>query len=180
MTARAETKTQALRAAETARPRRKSADTPRLMRADHSCSPEKPRTPARSKEDEQEEVNALDLESLQLQDKEIAPEKLTKLEKVGSGGFKVRIALRARKEVVEIDLLSGNAGRIQGHVQEEGHRDRRHSRSPHRHGRQRARLASRSSSSKHCSLHWRVDSEGAAQFRAGHDRDRVVRKWRFV
>lgn len=42
-----------------------------------------------SKADEQEEVNALDLQSLQLQDKEIAPEKLTRLEQVGSGGFKV-------------------------------------------------------------------------------------------
>lgn len=38
----------------------------------------------------QEEVNALDLESLQLQDKEINPDLLTKLEKIGSGGFKVR------------------------------------------------------------------------------------------
>lgn len=38
----------------------------------------------------QEEVNALDLESLQLLDKEINPDLLTKLEKIGSGGFKVR------------------------------------------------------------------------------------------
>jgi hypothetical protein len=67
-----------------------SIDTPLLMRSGHSRSPEKPQTPAHSKHDEQEEVNALDLESLHLQDKEIAPEKLTKLEKIGSGGFKVR------------------------------------------------------------------------------------------
>lgn len=60
------------------------------MRERHSESPEKPRTVDCSKEREhQEDVNALDLESLQLQDKEIPPEKLTKLELVGSGGFKV-------------------------------------------------------------------------------------------
>lgn len=60
------------------------------MRPGHSASPEKPRTPEHSKEHEQQEdVNALDLESLQLRDKEIQPEELTKLERVGSGGFKV-------------------------------------------------------------------------------------------
>lgn len=107
MTARAETKTQALRVAETARPRRKSADTPRLMRADHSCSPEKPHSVIRTKEDEQEEVNALDLESLQLQDKEIAPEKLTKLEKVGSGGFKVSSPFEQATRRWQADLHCG-------------------------------------------------------------------------
>lgn len=88
--ARKETKTQALAAIVSSA---SSVDTPLLMRKDHSSSPEKPRTPEYSKHDEQEEVNALDLESLQLQDKEIAPEKLTRLEKVGSGGFKVRFAV---------------------------------------------------------------------------------------
>ena len=63
------------------------------MRPGRSASPNKPHTVTRSKADEQEEVNGLDLESLQLQDKEIAPEKLTKLEKIGSGGFKVRARL---------------------------------------------------------------------------------------
>jgi mitogen-activated protein kinase kinase kinase 13 len=37
---------------------------------------------------EDEEGLELDLESLGLEDKEIPPEKLTKLEKIGSGGFK--------------------------------------------------------------------------------------------
>ena len=37
---------------------------------------------------EEEEGLELDLESLGLEDKEIPPEKLTKLEKIGSGGFK--------------------------------------------------------------------------------------------
>lgn len=60
------------------------------MRKGHAASPNKPMTPMCSKENEQEEVNGLDLESLQLADKEIMPEKLTKLEKIGSGGFKVR------------------------------------------------------------------------------------------
>ena len=35
-----------------------------------------------------EEALELDLESLGLEDKEISPEKLVKLEKIGSGGFK--------------------------------------------------------------------------------------------
>ena len=71
--------------------------TPLLMRVGRSPSPNKPRTVTRSKADEQEEVNGLDLESLQLQDKEIAPEKLTKLEKIGSGGFKVGISTVCRR-----------------------------------------------------------------------------------
>lgn len=89
-TARGETKTQALRNLPSLTTI--NGKTPLLMRPGHSfsASPEKPHTLPQSKKDEQEEVNALDLESLQLQDKEIAPEKLTKLEQVGSGGFKVR------------------------------------------------------------------------------------------
>ncbi|GAA6006344.1 uncharacterized protein JCM10292_002655 [Rhodotorula paludigena] len=88
-TAREETKTQALNALEHASARTNGTGTPLLMRPGHSASPEKPRTPEHSKEHEQQEdVNALDLESLQLRDKEIQPEELTKLERVGSGGFK--------------------------------------------------------------------------------------------
>jgi hypothetical protein len=37
---------------------------------------------------EEEEAFELDLESLGLEDKEIPPERLIKLEKIGSGGFK--------------------------------------------------------------------------------------------
>lgn len=37
---------------------------------------------------EEEEGLEIDLESLGLEDKEIPPEKLIKLEKIGSGGFK--------------------------------------------------------------------------------------------
>lgn len=85
-TARAETKTQALNKLP---PSAASSDAPLLL-CNHSADLKKPQTPDQSKVDEQEEVNALDLESLQLQDKEIAPDKLTKLEKIGSGGFKVR------------------------------------------------------------------------------------------
>lgn len=88
-TARDETKTQALRGLEHASART-AAGTPLLMRPEHLASPDKPRTPEHSKDHEQQEdVNALDLESLQLRDKEIQPEELTKLELVGSGGFKV-------------------------------------------------------------------------------------------
>lgn len=90
-TARGETKTQALNVVGHASNRTSGAKTPLLMRPDHSASPEKPQTPEHSKEHEhQEDVNTLDLESLQLQDKEIQPDKLTRLERIGSGGFKVR------------------------------------------------------------------------------------------
>jgi hypothetical protein len=40
------------------------------------------------REKEREEELELDLESLGLEDREIPPDKLTKLEKIGSGGFK--------------------------------------------------------------------------------------------
>ncbi|GAA5843679.1 hypothetical protein JCM9279_000100 [Rhodotorula babjevae] len=87
-TARNETKTQALRGLEHASART-AAGTPLLMRPEHLASPNKPHSPQHSKDNEQQEdVNALDLESLQLRDKEIQPEELTKLELVGSGGFK--------------------------------------------------------------------------------------------
>lgn len=52
---------------------------------------DEPRTPplsGRAKEKECEGDIELDLESLGLDDREIPPEKLTKLEKIGSGGFK--------------------------------------------------------------------------------------------
>lgn len=78
------------------------------MRRDHSASPEKPVTPDRSKAAEQEEVNALDLESLQLQDKEIPPEKLVKLEKVGSGGFKDVYKGTYRKKIIAIADIRGH------------------------------------------------------------------------
>ncbi|KAM0792290.1 hypothetical protein ACM66B_004980 [Microbotryomycetes sp. NB124-2] len=107
MTARAETKMEALRAAASPKPRRGML-TPLLMREGHSPSPEKPKSPERTKEDEQEEVNALDLESLQLQDKEIAPEKLTKLEKVGSGGFKDVYKGLYRKKTIAIADIRGH------------------------------------------------------------------------
>ena len=52
---------------------------------------DEPRTPplsGRQKEKDGEGELELDLESLGLDDREIPPEKLTKLEKIGSGGFK--------------------------------------------------------------------------------------------
>ncbi|KAF9484664.1 hypothetical protein BDN70DRAFT_797394 [Pholiota conissans] len=62
-----------------------SNGTPVLLRS-HEHTDE-PRTPVPGKEKESEELE-LDLESLGLEDREIPPEKLTKLEKIGSGGFK--------------------------------------------------------------------------------------------
>ncbi|CDO76425.1 hypothetical protein BN946_scf184781.g2 [Trametes cinnabarina] len=69
---------------------RASATPPVLLRSHHVHTDE-PRTPPLSgqqKEKEGEGELELDLESLGLEDREIPPEKLTKLEKIGSGGFK--------------------------------------------------------------------------------------------
>ncbi|KAF9447875.1 hypothetical protein P691DRAFT_87251 [Macrolepiota fuliginosa MF-IS2] len=61
--------------------------TPVLLRPEHLHDDE-PRTPVPDQEKEAEQELELDLESLGLEDREIPPEKLTKLEKIGSGGFK--------------------------------------------------------------------------------------------
>jgi mitogen-activated protein kinase kinase kinase 13 len=64
------------------------SNTPILFKSQHIHMDE-PRTPPISlgKKDAEPELE-LDLESLGLEDREIPPEKLTKLEKIGSGGFK--------------------------------------------------------------------------------------------
>ncbi|KAH9079615.1 hypothetical protein EDB83DRAFT_2343640 [Lactarius deliciosus] len=77
----------------TTRPRRrggsksKSSTPPVLLRThihmDEPCTP-----PLSSAQRERDEELELDLESLGLEDREIPPDKLTKLEKIGSGGFK--------------------------------------------------------------------------------------------
>jgi hypothetical protein len=59
---------------------------PVLLRSDHILLTE-PRTPPLSSGQKEDELE-LDLESLGLEDREIPPDKLTKLEKIGSGGFK--------------------------------------------------------------------------------------------
>ncbi|KAI0823563.1 hypothetical protein BC628DRAFT_1383813 [Trametes gibbosa] len=69
---------------------RSSATPPVLLRAQHVHLDE-PRTPplsGRQREKDGEGELELDLESLGLDDREIPPEKLVKLEKIGSGGFK--------------------------------------------------------------------------------------------
>lgn len=78
----------------TSRPRRRktrSAGThspPVLERSDRVHLDE-PRTPPLTSHNKEAEPELeLDLESLGLDDREIPPEKLTKLEKIGSGGFK--------------------------------------------------------------------------------------------
>ena len=88
-----------IRAPATIKRRRKSSSngamsdtrskTPILLRSHHFHADE-PRTPPISDmggKDQEPELE-LDLESLGLDDREIPPEKLTKLEKIGSGGFK--------------------------------------------------------------------------------------------
>ena len=59
-----------------------------LLRSEYVHQDE-PRTPVPQKDkDKEPEDLELDLESLGLEDREIPPEKLQKLEKIGSGGFK--------------------------------------------------------------------------------------------
>ncbi|KAI0723780.1 hypothetical protein C8T65DRAFT_627408 [Cerioporus squamosus] len=65
--------------------------TPPVLLRSHHVHMDEPRTPplsGRAKEKDNEGDIELDLESLGLDDREIPPEKLTKLEKIGSGGFK--------------------------------------------------------------------------------------------
>lgn len=69
---------------------RSSQDTatpPVLLRSDH-VMPDDPNTPTPQAGQSQEAELELDLVSLGLHDREIPPDKLTKLEKIGSGGFK--------------------------------------------------------------------------------------------
>ncbi len=72
----------------TSRSKSKSVTPPVLMRASRVHEDE-PITPpvSKGKKDTDGDLE-LDLESLGLEDREIPPEKLTKLEKIGSGGFK--------------------------------------------------------------------------------------------
>lgn len=76
------------------RPCRKSrskstSQTPPVLLRSERIHLDEPRTPPLSgRRKEPEPELELDLESLGLEDREIPPEKLTKLEKIGSGGFK--------------------------------------------------------------------------------------------
>ncbi|EAU88854.1 TKL/TKL-ccin protein kinase [Coprinopsis cinerea okayama7 len=79
--------------ATTSRRRRKkqssSSSVPVLLRS-QKVHDDEPRTPVPGKEakDKENDELELDLESLGLEDREIPPEKIQKLEKIGSGGFK--------------------------------------------------------------------------------------------
>ena len=78
----------------TSRPRRRktrSAEsrTPPVLERSQRVHHDEPRTPPLSSHNKETEAELeLDLESLGLDDREIPPEKITKLEKIGSGGFK--------------------------------------------------------------------------------------------
>ena len=87
------------RATSNAHPAATDSDQPLLLRARGKpmSSDKLPTPPLTSQNDEAnppqagdgvDELNGLDLESLNLTDKEIPPSKLEKLEKIGSGGFK--------------------------------------------------------------------------------------------
>ncbi|KAH9950241.1 hypothetical protein B0H21DRAFT_562937 [Amylocystis lapponica] len=66
-----------------------NSQTPPVLLRSQRMHMDEPRTPPLSnKQKEAEPELELDLESLGLEDREIPPDKLTKLEKIGSGGFK--------------------------------------------------------------------------------------------
>lgn len=74
---------------------------------------DEPRTPplsTRARERDGEGELELDLESLGLDDREIPPEKLTKLEKIGSGGFKDVFIGRFKGRRVAIAEFRGQLG----------------------------------------------------------------------
>jgi len=66
----------------------KSGTPPPVLMRSQRFHMDEPITPPVSKEKKEDADLELDLESLGLEDREIPPEKLTKLEKIGSGGFK--------------------------------------------------------------------------------------------
>ncbi|KAG0697001.1 hypothetical protein DFH29DRAFT_174803 [Suillus ampliporus] len=69
---------------------RSQSNTPPVLMRSQRVHQDEPRTPPVSGENptQAEPELELDLESLGLEDREIPPDKLTKLEKIGSGGFK--------------------------------------------------------------------------------------------
>ncbi|KAG1756367.1 uncharacterized protein EDB91DRAFT_1092276 [Suillus paluster] len=69
---------------------RSQSNTPPVLMRSQRVHQDEPRTPPLSRENtaQADPELELDLESLGLEDREIPPEKLTKLEKIGSGGFK--------------------------------------------------------------------------------------------
>lgn len=69
---------------------RSQSRTPPVLMRSHRVHQDEPRTPPMLGENttQVEPELELDLESLGLEDREIPPDKLTKLEKIGSGGFK--------------------------------------------------------------------------------------------
>ena len=69
---------------------RSHSTTPPILLRPHRVHQDEPCTPPMSNEQQNqpEAELELDLESLGLEDREIPPDKLTKLEKIGSGGFK--------------------------------------------------------------------------------------------
>ncbi|KAG2116579.1 uncharacterized protein F5147DRAFT_673515 [Suillus discolor] len=68
---------------------RSQSNTPPVLLRSHRIHQDEPRTPLSGENTSQPEPELeLDLESLGLEDREIPPDKLTKLEKIGSGGFK--------------------------------------------------------------------------------------------
>jgi len=69
------------------RKKRSSASTVPVLLRSQGVHTDEPRTPVPEKEKDEPELE-LDLESLGLEDREIPPEKIQKLEKIGSGGFK--------------------------------------------------------------------------------------------
>lgn len=88
---------------------------PVLLRTEHIHDDE-PRTPIPDQEKDPEQELELDLESLGLEDREIPPEKLVKLEKIGSGGFKDVFIGKFKGRRVAISEFRGTLSSSELHV----------------------------------------------------------------
>lgn len=97
----------------TTRPRRRNtrssdAPTPPVLERSDRVHLDEPRTPPLTSQNEEAEPELeLDLESLGLDDREIPADKITKLSKIGSGGFKDVFIGRYRGKKVAIAEFRG-------------------------------------------------------------------------
>ncbi|KAI0306395.1 hypothetical protein B0F90DRAFT_1814300 [Multifurca ochricompacta] len=100
----------------------------RQSEASSPSSADEPRTPPlSSSQKEKDEELELDLESLGLEDREIPPDKLTKLEKIGSGGFKDVFIGKFKGRKVAIAEFRGHLTASTGHKGVETSRGFNHS-----------------------------------------------------
>ena len=111
---------------------RSDSTTPPILVRPHRVHPDEPCTPPISsqQQNQPEPELELDLESLGLEDREIPPDKLTKLEKIGSGGFKDvyigkfkgrRVAIAEFRDQLSSSLSSSCLARTLTNLRGSGH-----------------------------------------------------------